>query len=147
MKREDAAAYAADMLERHGLDGWRVTFNGRKTALGVCTFSRRTIGLSGPLVDRNGLDVYADVIAHEVAHALAGPGTGHGPSWRAACRRTGAVPRACADAESVVSVPAPWAVVCPTCGPICERYKRSTRAMCCGRCGARVSYERKTTAA
>lgn len=142
MIRDDAATMARELLDAHGLDGWSVGWNGRKTALGVCRYSDRRILLSGPLTDRNSVETMADVIRHEVAHALAGAQAKHGPQWRAACRVTGARPRSCADAASVETVPAPWRVVCRDHGDLGGYYRRPTAARLCRRCRQPVAVVR-----
>jgi predicted SprT family Zn-dependent metalloprotease len=143
MIRADAAVMAREILDEHDLGSWSVTFTRSVRALGVCRYRDQTIGLSGPLTDRNGPDVISDVIRHETAHALAGPAAKHGPAWRRACAITGARPRACRDARTVETVPAPYVVVCPRCGPLGPRYKRAARTMECARCRSVVTFERR----
>ena len=50
----------------------------------------RTLGWS------TSLRQVTDTILHEIAHALAGPGAGHGPAWKATASRLGATPKSCA---------------------------------------------------
>lgn len=58
---------------------------------------------------------------HELAHAVAGHEAGHGPRWKAAAVRLGAVPRRCASLGSKVNerinlVMAKYVATCNDCG-------------------------------
>jgi hypothetical protein len=46
---------------------------------GTCRYSRKLITLSRQLIELNDQARVLDTILHEIAHALAGPKTGHGP--------------------------------------------------------------------
>lgn len=133
MTLDDARALAETLLARHGLEDWSVTFDRARRRLGSCRPATRRITLSGPLTRLNGEDVVRDTILHEIAHALA-PGDGHGPGWRAACRRVGAVPKSCAASGEVVLPPAPYALVCDRCGARYARFRRTRGRYVCGRC-------------
>ena len=91
----------------------------------------------------NGIDEVRDTILHEIAHALC-PKDGHGPRWRATCRRIGARPARCYTEASVISpprAPAPYRFGCPRCGWWVERRKRSRRAYLCKLCRGKVTYQ------
>ena len=135
---------ALEMLAEHGLDrrGWVFGWNERVTALGVCRFSVRRIELSRPLILANDDAQMFDTVAHEVAHALAGPAAGHGPVWREQAVRLGARPERVAH-DSVGVSDVKWV---GTCEHGCEikrhRLASSLRAGArCNRHDALVSWE------
>jgi len=95
MKREDAAQLANDLLLKHAPDhviyeGWKFGgFDRAKKRYGQCNYADRVITLSGHFVDHGPDEEIRQTILHEVAHVLAGPGTGHGPEWLAKARSIG----------------------------------------------------------
>jgi len=135
MRRADAEELARRLIVEFGIDrdGWTFAWNRRKSAFGVCRFGRRTIELSGPLVDVNDRAKIENTVRHEIAHALAGPGKGHGPEWKRQCAVTGAVPKACTEGESA---PARWVGTCPACDLELQRHRltRSARNGACPDC-------------
>jgi len=132
---------AETLLAEHGLSAadppWTFRFNRRKRALGTCHYGPRRIELSTHFVVANDADEVRDTVLHEIAHALAGPATGHGPAWKAACVRIGARPERLAPAR--VAMPAGrWRAACPGCGATHSRHRRPLkgRAYFCRTCGA-----------
>jgi predicted SprT family Zn-dependent metalloprotease len=65
-----------------------------------------------------------DTLLHEIAHALVGPGEGHGPKWQATALRIGATPRACDTSPDTVVMPGDWQARCPACEKTFHMYKR-----------------------
>lgn len=71
------------MEERGLLDmGWKISFNNNKSTAGICNYSKRTIFLSRFYLEHGSMEKSWDTITHEIAHALVGPGHGHGYVWR-----------------------------------------------------------------
>lgn len=72
------------LMEEHGLTdiGWRIDFNNAKSTAGTCDYSKKTIFLSRFYLKHNDVSTTWNTITHEVAHALVGPGHGHGRVWR-----------------------------------------------------------------
>lgn len=136
MDERHARQLAEHLMRQHGLldAGWRFAWGHGHRRLGSvqvragCTGPpTRTLRLSRHLVDLNDEPVVRDVILHEIAHALVGVENGHGPAWRAACRRIGARPQRLADASVRVPTP-PLALVCGQCQTIvAKRYRRPVR--------------------
>jgi predicted SprT family Zn-dependent metalloprotease len=131
--RGEARALASALMARHGLDEWRFGFDRARRRLGACHYAGRRITLSGPLVELNDRATVRDTVLHEIAHALT-PGAGHGPAWRAACRRVGARPTRCVPEHEVTLPPAPYALVCERCGSRFPRYRRGRATYLCGHC-------------
>ena len=85
----DAAQLARSLMIQHGLSGWAFRFDHARRRFGSCRYGEKTITLSRPLTLLNDDGQVRDTVLHEIAHALC-PGDGHGPNWKAACRRLGA---------------------------------------------------------
>lgn len=91
MNLDRAAALAWGELRRFApLADWSFGWNRRLRAHGLCRYDQRRIELSAPLTRREPDESFIlNTIRHEIAHALAGPGAGHGPHWRAWAERVG----------------------------------------------------------
>jgi len=134
---------ARRLLHEHGLDDWRVQFDTAKKRAGVCRFHDRVIGLSAPMTRLHSEDVVRRTVLHEVAHALAGPGTGHGPRWQAQARRLGIPPDRCLP-EDAPRVPGAWVGVCSR-GHVVERHRRPERVVGCSECSSTFALEHLLT--
>ena len=74
------------------------------------------------------------MLLHEIAHALAGPRTGHGAVWREIAERIGARPEVLAPGH--VAMPeARWALVCMSCRTVVARRHRRVLDLARVRCG------------
>lgn len=133
-------ALAAAMLSEHGLTerGWSFAWNRRASALGVCKYKTRTVELSRPFFDANDDDTALDTLAHEVAHALAGPAAGHGSEWRRWAVKLGATPQATTRAAVRPSETIVWTGTCPVCSHTWSRSRlvASMHGRWHGTCGA-----------
>ena len=92
----EVAAQVRELMDRNGLADWSFRFNGAQKKLGVCRYGEKLILLSRTHAVDGAPNQVTDTILHEIAHALAGPGTGHGSAWKAVARRLGATPKSCA---------------------------------------------------
>lgn len=127
--------------QRPKLKGWKLVIDTRpKGRLGQCRYREQEIGISSWLLELNDADhrEVIDTLRHEVAHVLAGPGTGHGAIWRRYAMAVGAKPRATCNAERCGLVtPRSKSEIKGTCG-ICGtkfgRLRRPRKPMCCGDC-------------
>lgn len=129
MNRNQIITETREMLNDFGIIGYRVEVSPHmKKTYGVCNYTRRTIKISGPLAAVNSDEETRNTIAHEVAHAIAGPGAGHGPKWKDACALTGARPERCYGAE-VEAAPARYHGTCQACGEVVVRRDRMTKNM------------------
>lgn len=135
----EIARLARTLMNEHGLSHWTFEWDRAKRRAGCCKHSQRKITLSFHYVEHNGDKPYdlRDTILHEIAHALAGPGKGHGLQWKTICRRIGARPVRCYDSNRIKMPPGRWAAVCPSCHKYYRRHRRPRRGVCfCPRCGA-----------
>ena len=70
------------MLKEHDLTDWTFDFNDNKTTCGWCSYREEKISLSKYYVENNVKQEVVNTMIHELAHALAGPGVGHGKLWK-----------------------------------------------------------------
>ena len=90
----EVTGMARRLMEEHGLKDWTLAFVEARRRLGDCRFQDRVIRISRAHALEGSEEQIRDTVLHEIAHAIAGPEAGHGPLWKAAARRIGAVPRA-----------------------------------------------------
>ena len=130
MNLRDAKILAELLIEQH-LTGveyngkpWTFAWNNRKRAFGVCSYKHSEIQLSRIMTATEDEAQVEDTILHEIAHALAGPGAGHGYQWKAMAMKIGATPRARASssAETKKAIEPTWVMVFGT--QIVRKYLR-----------------------
>jgi len=83
-------AYAQTLFATHGLVGWQLVWNSSVAIAGICDYSKKSViisrhMLSNPKISAAGV---ADIVLHEVAHALT-PGHAHDEVWCAKARELG----------------------------------------------------------
>ena len=114
--------------------GWSFTFDRSKARFGKCDYRRKQVSLSKYLVELNGEEQVRDTILHEIAHALAPRGAGHGPVWKSLALSIGCNGHRCFGQE--IARPAPkYQGTCPACKRVIYRYRRAVIA--CGKCAPR----------
>lgn len=123
-----ASDTARNLMEAHGLwaDGWRFEFDNGRRRFGCCRYGPRVISLSRYLVRLNSEDEVRNTILHEIAHALVGPGVGHGPEWKRMARRIGADPQRTHDSTTV---PGRYLIECNRCGRSLGTRHRKSRGV------------------
>ena len=106
MTLKQAQELAKDLMRLHRLPpDWSFTFDRSKVRFGKCNYRRKQISLSTFLVELNGEDEVRDTILHEIAHALAPRGAGHGPVWKSLALSIGCNGRRCFGQEVVRPAP------------------------------------------
>jgi SprT protein len=132
MDLDDARSLAAELMLQHKLPReWSFVFDRSKVRFGKCDYGKKRISLSRYLVEANGIAAVRETILHEIAHALAPRGAGHGPVWRAMAAAVGCNGSRCYGDE--VARPNPkFHGTCPGCGRIIHRHRRT--AIACGKC-------------
>lgn len=142
MDINDFKALTGALMREHGLleRGWTQVLDNSVQRFGLCNYRTKRLSFSRHLVQLNGIERCRDAILHEIAHALVGPGAGHGPVWRAMCRKIGAKPERCYSAATTVTVPDRWVGTCPNCASTVGRQRlaesirtRSACTKCCNR--------------
>ena len=133
MSEQRATAHALALMQQHGLNDWQFQLDHARQRCGSCNYSRRKITVSRHLLQHNAPEEITATILHEIAHALVGPGHGHGPRWQAMARSIGAEPQATNDRAEM---PAPrWALQCTACNSIVARRHRRRMNTALYRCG------------
>ena len=127
------------MREWEVLPEYSFEFDRGKRRFGACHYRIKTITLSAPLTAINDEARVRDVILHEIAHALAGPGAGHGPLWRKIARSVGANPDRCYDSTEVNMPEGKYKAVCPSCGYTTFAYRRRKKRIACTKCCRKYS--------
>lgn len=126
-----------------GLEGWTARSNNRKSDAGLCSFNARTIYLSKEVVPVLSDYEVEQTILHEIAHALAGPGAGHGPGWMRIARSIGYH----GDTKKKITIEQAikiflWSGKCPNCLDVVATVNRiPTRPASCPGCSKGVYSE------
>jgi predicted SprT family Zn-dependent metalloprotease len=132
----DRVRHWADALIRLHLDpSWTFAFDNARTRAGLCSYDKKRISVSRLLAARYEDDEIHQVLLHEVAHAIAGAGAGHGPRWKKISRDLGYEGKRL-HGGAIADELAPWIGTCPN-GHVHYRYKRPTRVVSCAKCSRR----------
>ena len=124
----------SELLPLPDFADWRFEYDNAMRRFGSCDYDRSVITLSPTLVQMNSIRKVREIIVHEIAHALAGHGAGHGPRWKAIDLSLGGTGKRCYDqggAEVVTPIP-PFYGTCPNCGHVVTAWRR--RKTACKRC-------------
>lgn len=116
---------------------WSFGFDNAKKRAGLCDYTRGRISVSRYLAARWSDDDVHQTLLHEVAHAMAGQGAGHGPEWRRVARSIGYLGGRTHEGETAVEL-APWVGTCPN-GHVVYRHRRPSRAFSCAKCSRSFS--------
>lgn len=108
-----AKDYAEKVLKDYDVTEWSFGWNRRKAAYGLCDYRKKEISLSIYYVEVGTEAQIINTILHELAHALAGPGTNHGEVWKRMCRKVGANPVRCG--QPIAAMPSTYRGMCPVC--------------------------------
>lgn len=127
--------WAGALIALHLDQGWTFGFDNAKRRAGLCDYTAKRITVSRYLAARYEDDEIHQVLLHEVAHALAGPRAGHGPTWKAIAADLGYEGRRLHSGEIAHEL-APWVGRCPS-GHVHYRFRRPTRVLACGVCSRR----------
>ena len=113
------------------LPEWHWEWRKWKTKMGQCNHDRKRLLFSIHLDKHEQTEVH-NVIYHEVAHALVGPGHGHGRVWKLKCKELGIPANIyCKGLNNFDK----WKLQCPKCDKNLETYikrpKLNKRSKCC----------------
>jgi SprT protein len=132
MLLQDAHELALTLMRQYRLlPNWKFAFDRSKVRFGKCCYGTKTISLSRYLIELNAETEVRDTILHEIAHALAPRGAGHGRKWRAVAQSIGCNAMRCYGDEVVRPTPR-YKGVCPRCRRVIYRHRRNLIA--CGQC-------------
>ncbi len=135
--------WADALIALHLDSSWSFGFDSAKTRAGLCNYTDRRITVSRYLASRYDDDEIHQVLLHEVAHAIAGSRSGHGPRWKAIAADLGYEGKRLHDGE-IADELAPWVGTCPA-GHAHYRYRRPTRPLSCGKCSRRFDLKNVIT--
>lgn len=133
MNLTDAQKLLGDTMRAHGLlaRGWTQKFDNGTKRFGCCDYTEKRITLSRHLVGINPEHIVANTILHEIAHALVGPGHGHGEVWSRTAREIGCSGNRCwTPGQNGAKALAPkWVGFCPNgCSVHTSRDRLTDRA-------------------
>ncbi len=132
MTLKQAQDLAKHLMRLHRLSpDWSFAFDRSKLRFGKCDYRKKQISLSAFLVESNAEPEVRDTILHEIAHALAPRGAGHGPAWKALALSIGCNGQRCFGQEIVRPAPK-YQGTCPSCRQVIYRHRR--RVIACGKC-------------
>ena len=139
MNASEARMFAAEKLQELNLKGWRFVIDQRpKNRGGQCRYRTREIALSAwVLQDGEKQDEkIRDIILHEIAHAVVGPGNGHNHVWKSMARAIGAKPDRVfnADNHNLERPKHRYQATCNACGQTHGFHRKTKRQYRC-RCG------------
>jgi predicted SprT family Zn-dependent metalloprotease len=133
MQAIKAQQLANQLMKEHGLyPQWSFQFTNAVRIFGSTNFNKRLIKLSRVLTEINDEEHVRDTILHEIAHALAGPGIGHGPTWKQIAIEIGCNGQRTFSSKIVNTPQHRWTGTCPTCDRKIKRHIRMD--ICCGKC-------------
>lgn len=123
---------AAHLAATHGLDGWKFSCDRSLTRAGCCRYSSKTISLSYFMLSNQEIPWHdiKNIVLHEIAHAIVGPGVGHGKKWKNKALEIGCDGKRC---HSLVFAKPKYRVVCG-CGACDVKRHRMPNALLNKRC-------------
>ena len=127
---------AIELMQVHGLVGWKIKLDHARRRAGQCNFSNQTISLSRLYICHAEPDHIRDTILHEIAHALVGPRHGHDAVWRQKAKEIGCTATRC---HNLSFAPARWVMRCPNGCFAIERHRRKSGLVCVS-CKAAVEF-------
>ena len=141
METDKAEHLARTLIFQHLGAGWRFEWDNAKQRLGSCRYIGSTITLSLPYARLSEERVVRETVLHEIAHALAGPGAGHGRDWKRIAVRLGVNPSSStSDAPDLRAETAPWVGTCPAGHVSPKRFFRKPRQnYSCSQCSSKWS--------
>lgn len=134
MDLANAETLARAYMDAHGLADWSFGFDRAKRRLGQTDYATRTITISRHYAENGDRELVRNTMLHEIAHALVGPGQGHGAAWQEQARTLGIDPRA--TAHDIPELPAKYIGTCPN-GHAHTRHRRPRGQHSCLACAPR----------
>jgi len=134
---KEAEYLALDLLIKHQLNmkGWRFKFDRAKNRMGLCRYGHKCISLSRVLTFKASEKEVEDTLLHEIAHALVGPGFGHGKVWKQMARKIGCSAERCHN----VKITYKYILRCEKCGKVTGKRNRRKNLVHIS-CGGRILY-------
>lgn len=147
MTNSEALRIMNEKLVVYGLreKGWNAELSNTKRALGECRYCTKTVRVSRHHIECSSADSVIDTILHEIAHAIDFENrgrSGHDAEWRRVAVMVGATPRANkAHAYNIKKPVYKYDVVCPKCGKLGSRNRKSRGIYRCKKCISVVEFK------
>lgn len=138
MNTNEAKKLALELMRKHGLLDWHFKFCNAKTTFGFCSYIRKEISLSKPLVKLNDKARVKNTILHEIAHALT-IGCYHNWRWKAKAREIGCDGQRCFDKDAVIQPKSKYVLICKSCGNKKSVYRKLKRRYSCAKCDSKFN--------
>lgn len=122
-QKERMLTLARKLLNYYKLWDWNIGTHTRKGYWGLCSYGKATITLQANYANSAPEADVIDTILHEIAHALIGPGKGHGAEWKAMAVKLGARPKSCKSTD-MPDTYYKWSLSCPSACGVVLRYHR-----------------------
>jgi len=122
------------LLIFYKLPEWKLRLDNAKQRAGLCNYQEQYLSFSHHLLANLEIsfESKANIILHEIAHAIAGPYTQHGPVWKKIAKNIGCDAKTYHD---LVLKTANYVYTCP-CGTLSlRRFRKSTKVYRCRSCG------------
>ena len=132
---------ATELMQAHGLVGWRIKLDHARRRAGQCDYTHKTISLSRLYIRHADTDHIRDTILHEIAHALVGPHHGHDAVWRQKAREIGCSATRC---HNLSFARARWVMTCPKGCFSVERHRKKS-GLVCASCKSAVEFHATET--
>lgn len=82
-------ALAVDVVDAYLPQDWTIKWERMDGTAGLCNHTDRVLVFNPSILASYSRDEVLQVVLHEVAHAIVGPGKGHGRVWKDMARRLG----------------------------------------------------------
>ena len=132
---------ATELMQAHGLVGWRFKLDHARRRAGQCDYTHKTISLSRLYIRHADTDHIRDTILHEIAHALVGPHHGHDAVWRQKAREIGC---SATRYHNLSFARARWVMTCPNGCFSVERHRKKS-GLVCASCKSAVEFHAAET--
>ena len=128
------------------INSWKLSWNKRKGALGLCKYSEKTIEISAYMIWGNASkEVLNNTIRHEFAHALT-PGHHHDKVWKYVAVKLGCDGQRCSSDNTLIkAAPRRYEIKCKQYGESHFSMKRHNRPgiqkmnkWCCPNCKGKL---------
>lgn len=102
-----------ELMKEKGLDEWNIIFHEQEATIAETSHHFKTIGFNMNFIIIADKQSFEGVLMHEIAHALLGPGKGHGREFKKLCKEISVdTTFACSKVNMLIEK---YIVFCPEC--------------------------------
>lgn len=130
----EASRLARSLMDEYGLQHYSFVWDRAKGRNGQTNYVRRTISLSAPVTRLRDPEWVENTIRHEIAHALVGPGHGHGSVWQRKAREIGCTAERSSGDRVDTSVIAKYRLECAATGEVLGHVNRKGKRIATAQC-------------